>query len=1530
MTQPLDPIKASDAIVADYRRYLRSLIPVRDPALAEALDVQLETTDSLAGGPFLEASPAYERGASLRALIDEGVLPRAFERFDPPALPLDRPLYSHQESATRKARAGRNLVVSTGTGSGKTESFLIPILASLADDIEAGRLGPGVRALLLYPMNALANDQMKRLRQVLAATPEITFGRYIGDTPQSRDEAERRFETLNPGEPRLPNELLSREEMQEAPPHLLLTNYAMLEYLLLRPEDMVIFEGGDTWKFVVVDEAHVYAGARGSELAMLVRRLRDRVGVTTLQAIATSATVGADSDPAAVTDFGEALFGVPFEWSPSDASKQDLVRARRVAVPDPSWGPLTPEDYRKLAAGEDLDAQIGGLPGHPDHASAYAALSSETTMCAVRSRLAGGTATVAALCGMLGPQWSPVDLADVITVGGRVTDGTGVPLLSARYHVWFRSTEGAFSCLAPAHPHVRVSRAERCDECDRPVFELAACTRCGTAYLVGSATDDEGVTFLRPRLRSNDRPTWLALGRAANAEDEDDAAFDEDAPDAADAVEVCADCGCISPQGTTSCRHCRGDALRSARQVASAARTPRGCVACGSRSAGQVRLLESGSDASASVLATSLYQNLPADTGAAAEYPGGGRKLLAFSDSRQGAAYFAPYLESTYGRLFRRRLLLLGMELACAAEGGPARLSDVVAHVVSVGSSAGVFEPRATRQQKEREVALWLAVELVASDDRQSLEGLGLVSLALDGLRDVTAHPVWSSLGLTPTQGAGLVAELLRTIRRNGAVAFADDVDPRDEAFAPRLGPIYVRESQSQPKVLSWLPTKGNNRRLDLVRRVLERAGSDKDPREVLAGIWRLLTPVPDRWLKRSNVARLGTVFQIDHDWVTVAVNGGDSPVLRCDVCQAIAGNDVLGVCPTMGCPGTVAPEPLPTGNADRSHFRRIYRGLSPIPLSVKEHTAQWRADEAAEIQNRFVRGELNALSCSTTFELGVDVGELQAVLLRNVPPTTANYVQRAGRAGRRTSSSALVVTLAQRRNHDLSFFARPSDMINGVVRPPAIPLGNERIDRRHAHSIALASFFRHAFAHGGHRWRTVGSLFRPEPGEPDPLVMLRHFLTPPPESVISSLRNVLPAEVLDELALPTSGWVTDLLDHLETVRLEVDQEVSYFEEACAKAASEKKYKLAEQHQRVVRTLTLRDLLGFLGARNVLPKYGFPTDVVDLRTNTAATAIGNQLELSRDLSQAIYEYAPGAQIVAGGLVWTSAGVYRLPERDLVHGFFTECKECNQFESAHEELPPTCPQCASERRILRYAVPEFGFIAEASPSKPGSNPPSTSWHGDTYYVSPGVDTDLPSSTSTRIRRGGWRLKSRKRARMMAVSTSVTGQGFFLCDWCGRGLPTNSRPPKRHRHAWKDQECCGPLQRRALAHTYETDVLEVDLGPQAAAPAGAHRSLLYAILGATADVLGIARDDIDGTLMYTGGHPSLVLFDTVPGGAGCVLQIPDRFDEIMARAAKRVSDCECGLETSCYSCLRSFRNQKYHDQLSREGALTLIPS
>src|SRR5260370_14853021 len=403
------------------------------------------------------------------------------------------------------------------------------------------------------------------------------------------------------------------------------------------------------------------------------------------------------------------------------------------------------------------------------------------------------------------------------------------------------------------------------------------------------------------------------------------------------------------------------------------------------------------------------------------------------------------------------------------ADDADATVDDLIEETAAGAGRAGAFARRESRQGRRRQAARWVLRELAGVDERQSLEGLGLLRVGRG------TEPSWRppgpllDLGLSAPECAALLTEVLRTVRLQGALTMREEVDPPDEMFDPRRGPIYVRGdgAEARRKVLSWLPTRGVNKRLDYLRRLLAALGEPAlgtDARGVLAGCWRALTAVRDGWLRAAALPKLGQVHQVDHTWLTLSP-GGD--LWRCSLCGRVTTAALRGVCPALGCTGEMVADRAGRVSHD-GHYRALYQQTAPVPLVAREHTAQWTGLEAADIQQRFLAGEVNVLSCSTTFGLGVDVGALSAVLLRNMPPSTAHYIPRAGRPGSRSGTAALVVTYAQRRSHDLSRYQAPESMLTGQVRAPYVPLGNPRIDRRHAHSVALAAFFRDASDNGG------------------------------------------------------------------------------------------------------------------------------------------------------------------------------------------------------------------------------------------------------------------------------------------------------------------------------------------------------------------------------------------------------------------------------------------------------------------------------
>lgn len=350
-----DPIKASREIKASYIDYITTTFDLADPDYAQALRSELQREGMVAKGPYLDIGGSYETGAALSRLMEEGKASPLFSALEPVPekdreLKLNRPLYSHQERALALASAGENLVVTTGTGSGKTESFLLPILEHLLREEEQGELGPGVRAIIIYPMNALANDQMKRMRALLKGHPAITFGLYNGNTEHIQTRALDAYRRTLQADP-WPNEIISREAMQAAPPHILITNYSMLEYMMLRPKDDAVFRGAKL-RYIVLDEAHIYKGATGMETSLLMRRLRARISQPdSVQYILTSATLGGPEADGDILAFARSLCDVDFKPG-------GIIRSKEKRPPMEETRDFPPELFRALNRSPERAGEI--------------------------------------------------------------------------------------------------------------------------------------------------------------------------------------------------------------------------------------------------------------------------------------------------------------------------------------------------------------------------------------------------------------------------------------------------------------------------------------------------------------------------------------------------------------------------------------------------------------------------------------------------------------------------------------------------------------------------------------------------------------------------------------------------------------------------------------------------------------------------------------------------------------------------------------------------------------------------------------------------------------------------------------------------------------------------------------------------------------------------------------------------------------------------------------------------------------------
>ncbi len=1591
---PIEPISTSHHISERYKRYIRTTFDIRDAEFAQLFHEQLSADKEFFKGPYLDAMPPYQPGASIQALVEEGTLSHLFapandggicvEHATGDELVYRRPLYAHQENALRKALEGKNLIVSTGTGSGKTESFLLPILNHLLREKEQGTLNqPGVRALLLYPMNALANDQMKRLRAILSRETSITFGRYIGETEQDERAANEAYRAQF-GEPPNPNELLSREQMQAAPPHILLTNYAMLEYLLLRPEDSVFFDGETArhWKFLVMDEVHTYDGAKGIETSMLLRRLQERISRSNpnlqLQYIATSATLGGRNSDNEAKRFAANLFSAPEDtW--------EIIKAETV--------------------NQDQHACPQGFPNE-DH----------ELLQRLRQELRSGPKTIAELARTLLPQDtnSESQLVALVKKASETNYDDGTPLLRARYHFFVKALEGGFIAFHP-QKQLFLKRRLTLDNNHTPVFEAAVCTNCGSLYLVGYINTQ--VSRFEQVQRISDDNRDAAKFFLVEDETLDNREFDEEDgvevsyylnPATGDVIQI-QNANPPAPRG-------RGKKRQPAPQPPAPTQPPPNaikihrveqnerngvskCPVC-ERHDSVSRLLL-GKDAPASVLMTSLYEKIEVNNNER-------KKTIAFSDSRQDAAFFAPFLESSFSRIVRRRAILdvIQQNLHEIRQDGGWLIQNFVERLAQYAIDRQILtndegEIIGDRTRAREEVRKWLIAEVIGVDGENSLERLALVKfnashhdydawISQPNFELHNLNFLRTDYHLSDDDIRHLFQALVDNFRFEAAIPIPNLQDPL--IFGSIQNPTsFVRTGANrQSRQLNWLPTRRQNgtyhpnRRSHFLKEVITaqtgQEPSDQHIEEILAHIWNAFT---DRNFPFYNLFahKPDGSLKLRHDCIRlIPLSEGDA-YYQCEKSKIITHRNVAGVSPIFRYESRLQKRILGQQEGKEkdvlieNHYRKIYQEVAPEPLVSKEHTAQLESVEAAQVQQQFLNGQVNVLSCSTTFELGVDVGSLETVFLKNVPPSPANYIQRAGRAGRRLSSTAFVLTFCLRRSHDLKHFLKPVDIIKGEIRVPRVSIVNEKIVRRHIHSVAFAAFWK-AYPQ---RFGKMQEFFLKEPAgtafqaglqpiqqNPDAFdanafveKFVRQtlpetheifaFLNGKPPEVANAVKEIVPESLHAELCGDDGWtWLPDLIGtnpddpNSDGLLLKFASEfystLAELEKSIAQFVRDRNFHAAQRLEESINTFRQRQFIAEAARFGILPKYGFPVDVVRLDTRFNSSTEARGLDLQRDLKQAIAEYAPESEVVARKKIWTSWGLKVVPGRRWERRAFKICKNCGRYESiriiddnqlnAWRNEP--CRGCGSIDFDLKdkFIFPEFGFIAAQTAKNFTGRRPERTYASQVYFAGDGQplqERDFQRNGIT------LRFQSASNAKLGVINRTP----FRVCALCGFSTTANGKNNAHKNHLGR--ACNGQLSRVYLGHEFKTDVVKIELPPEYTfRQQDELLSILYALIEGLSNALNIARTDLDGCLYFSNQQSALVIYDNVPGGAGHVRRITDEdgvIEEMLQEAYKLVKNCTCGGESgdaACYACLQNYNNQFFHDQLRRRYAIEFLES
>ncbi|OIP92909.1 MAG: hypothetical protein COS57_10465 [Syntrophobacterales bacterium CG03_land_8_20_14_0_80_58_14] len=719
----LNPIVFTEKVVRSFLRYQLTAYPFADERLHAQMRRLLSLDETrrspLLKGPYISLSRPFRQGATVEDLVNEGLFHPHMRQRIPSEITR---IYGHQEEAIRAIRAGRTTLVSTGTGSGKTECFLYPVISQCLAlrDKEAPA---GISAVIVYPMNALAEDQLGRLRSLLAGTG-ISFGMYVGKTPEREADVaghrlpagasladyeaklaevrrEKRSETVYP-----PEEICSREVMRTKgrQPRILLTNVKQLELLLTRQRDVELFADARL-DFLVFDEAHTFAGAQGAETACLIRRLRAFCGreAQDTVCIAASATIADRRNPDAARDFASRFFGVAKESvvTVSEAYEPEVWAGDRITPPPVKNAGRLLNDCVQAVEDENGDGEAIRIVYHAlataDLAAGkwpevlYAALSRNELLFQLSEELASPRPLHELPVELEKKIGRPVTEAEILAwlTLGAAARREGRPLVRPVVHGFVRGISGAVVTFPESEPGPKLWLAAE-DEIEagggenrNAHFPVTTCTTCGQHYFVAFLKDFD-FTGRRPGggEATGDGSFWLPLEEAqggrrvvlldrivGGGEDED---LDEHERTAA--LHFCRRCGAAHTRVVSRCRHCgaAGETvvLYAVRQKKENPGLLSNCLSCGANGR---RIGSTYREPARPVRATNVadVHVLAQDMVHHSERP----RLLVFCDNRQDAAFQAGWMKD-HARRFRLRALM-----AEGLKSGSLSVGDLAMHL---------------------------------------------------------------------------------------------------------------------------------------------------------------------------------------------------------------------------------------------------------------------------------------------------------------------------------------------------------------------------------------------------------------------------------------------------------------------------------------------------------------------------------------------------------------------------------------------------------------------------------------------------------------------------------------------------------------------------------------------------------------------------------------------------------------------------------------------------------------------------------
>ncbi|SFK77776.1 Helicase conserved C-terminal domain-containing protein [Porphyromonadaceae bacterium KH3CP3RA] len=1516
--------------------------------------------------------------------------------------PKERYPYRHQLASWKKLlKEKESIVVTTGTGSGKTECFMLPVLQ---DIYTYHRNQEGINAIFLYPLNALIASQQKRMHAWCSALEGISYALLMGATPETANPQDR----IN-AEP----QLISREQIRRSPPQILFTNPTMLEYLLVRNADVPIIEKSQgKLRWIILDEAHTLTGSKAAEMALLIRRVISTFGVKEedVRFAITSATVG-DGNKETLKRFMSNLCGI-------SADRIEVIQGKRINNDIPDY--LIPDISENISASKiiKLRNELLTVPG--------------MTQTEIGQRLGISVKEKYA-------QLEAIDQIADLTI--KVNDNQEENLLPIRGHFFTRGISGVYVCInrqcekhKDIKPHgvlgpMSTISEKTCDCCGFPMLELIACRSCGRMMLEGEL--------------KNGRVTQKASKGFEVFQTEEEEDIENKA---------------IRSLDFESVRFILNDSNQrlANRDLPSCSIDIEGkldmdlgedflfindekCPFCGSRNEIPIHFRISSAFTNRILSDIILDQTNPTrekkpDT----IYEG--KKYISFTDSRQGTAKIAAQINSDTESGWTRHMIYhyllnkfhknkieasveelhqartqLQQQLEAAPpflKRGYQRQLDDINRQLSNSNGHNLSSSRSTWRElmeamRDRQDFKTLFLKVAQGDDfvmrreayaksllydqfarrlprERSLENLGLVNLVYPELENVVIPQEAEKLGINAQEWKDLLKIAADYILRyNFHFAFDDEI----RIFSTRnYFPSLIFSSDSDTDGAKW--PSYNPKSITQTRLVLlicaglgwhKKQDIDKENEDLLnqllEKIWRTLRErvlIEDNYgykldlLNKTYFELAGkeTLCPVMHRLIDNTFRGYTPWIKGSLTCENIGNFHIHQPIdiqyPTYPYPyhltdnnvrvERVIAEQWIEENSKEAKQKGLWNDFHKKVYDFEklylagEHSAQQKKQRLKRLEEEFEQGKLNILSCSTTMEMGVDIGGISAVVMSNVPPMPANYLQRTGRAGRRKENKSLALTFCAPNPIGLRTMKEPRWALEHKIAPPILKFDSNAIVERHINSLFFGFFIRSNRKKKGLNVKENIEIF--------------FFGTIPTfgEEFLKWLNNLDVNQYKDSIFYLTKDTIFEKAVHQEIknrvyrnflkVKNDVQRQIDNFDDKLREIDEEwgnnsTVYKAVDLRKK---SFLKKHILNYLAENNFLPNAGLPTGIVEFDNKSIKDIKYNYNKdqfienPTYPITRALSEFAPGNSILIDGLNYKSAGIIlkndwgRTGEMNTVHG----CSNCGyQFvESISFKSCPHCKTNGSLRGInlngtrAMQLIEPVGFAVDLF-SEPNR---VISEKAKPQYLEPLLlnltPWDNKPGTIVELRKS-----NEKDGSKILFYNIGDGNGYSICLDCGR-VDTRHENLEDHNRLRggknKDGEnACTARNVKdnvILGARFKTDFTEIRLLGQDGLLIN-NRDLIYSLgvifTKSLSEYLAVEESELAFGIKQYRDYQTIFIYDTARGGAGYASQFGLHVNEILEKSLNILSKCDC--QKACTKCLIDRESQWHMENLDRNIAV-----